>query len=644
MRKLVLLFIAALAFGQVEAQQWGLYTLYAVKGSNTAYLIDTSNTVYHSWSFSSSKSTVYSTYLDQDKNLWRSYKPSANTWNTGPCHGGIQKVAWDGTVLWDFTYYANGDYTAHHDICPLPNGNVLLICYDYRSSTEATQAGSSSASTFYSEKIVEMQQTGPTTYSIVWEWYLWDHLCQSYNSAKDNYVSNTADHPELMNINYAGSGMLPDRYHMNGLDYNEELDQIVFSMHFMNQAFVIDHSTTTAEAAGHSGGNSGKGGDFLYRWGNPASYGATGTTQFATIHDAHWVSSDNPNYPDYLAGFNNEGGTSGKSAVTIWQPPYNGYNYSMTAGTQTPANEAYQYNSSFTTTNEGNSQQLPNGNMIVNNSFGRTIYEINSSGSTVWSYTYGTGGQGSSHAYRFSKCEVRGPVASITADTDICEGDALSLTAVGTSVTETSPSYTYAWASNPAGFTSSNASETLYPTVQTTYTVTITNASLGCWDTASVTVSIHPQPATPVITDQGSYLSSSSASAYQWYLDGNLIAGATSQNYTPLTTGDYTVMITDEWGCTATSAPVNFIATALTEDDAYLINVYPNPGNGQLYLSGSWIDAGNFTMTVFNPFGQMIGMFSNERHPDLSMLPEGVYQLRFQNAQQTLTRTCIIQK
>ena len=58
--------------------------------------------------------------------------------------------------------------------------------------------------------------------------------------------------------------------HCNGLDYNSALDQIALSCRGMNEVYIIDHSTTTEEAVGHTGGNAGKGGDILYRWGNPS--------------------------------------------------------------------------------------------------------------------------------------------------------------------------------------------------------------------------------------------------------------------------------------------------------------------------------------------------------------------------------------
>lgn len=502
-----------------SAQQWGLYTLYAPRNGTTAYLIDTNSTVYKQWSFSSSKKTVYSTHLTKGDTLVRAYKPTGNTWNVGPCHGGFQKVLWDGTIVWDYTYYSNGSYSPHHDICPMPNGNLLVICLESKSGTESQAAGCSSNITLYAESILELKPTGTNTATIVWEWHLWDHLCQNTNSSKPNYVTSFVNNPQMLNINYTTTGTNSDRWHMNGIDYNADLDQIAISMHFMNEVYVIDHSTTTAEAAGHTGGNSGMGGDFLYRWGNPASYGATGSTVFDVVHDAHWVRSDHPLYPNYLVGYNNDGPTGNITTVDIFAPPYNGNNYTLNLGSAYgPTSYAYRYTSSFHATNEGNSHQLPNGNMLVNNAFG-SIYEVNSAGTTLWTKTSAL----SSHAYRYDLCYVRGPVASVSATpSTISQGSAVTLSASALSVTETNPTYTYSWTSDPAGFTSSLQSTVDYPVTSTTYTVVVTNTALGCTDTATVSVdvvvgldegstpeqlSVWPNPSDGIFHLSGTYLS-----------------------------------------------------------------------------------------------------------------------------------------
>ncbi|MBI5217630.1 MAG: aryl-sulfate sulfotransferase [Bacteroidia bacterium] len=518
-----------------HSQQWGLYTLYATKNGVKAYLIDTADSpvAYKTWSFPSNKKSGYSAYLVPGDTLVRTYSYTGNVLQGGGMTGGVQKVTWNGTVVWDFVY-STSTYCIHHDICPMPNGNVLMISYDVRTAAEATQAGSSSNSVFHSEKIIEVKPTGPTTGTIVWEWKLWDHLCQNYNAAKDNYVTSIVNNPQLMNINYNGTGNLPDRYHMNGIDYNAALDQIVVSIHFMNSCFVIDHSTTTAEAAGHTGGNSGKGGDFLYRWGNPSSYGATGTTIFNVVHDAHWVPNDNPNYPNYLAAYNNCGGTGGKTAIDIWNPPYDGNNYSLTLGSAfAPATYNYRYNATFTATNEGNSHQLPNGNMIVNN-FQGNIYEVNSAGAIIWTKT----GANSSHAYRYSKCYVRGPVVSAGASlTEISPGASVILNASAISVTETNPSYIYSWSSSPSGFSSTMQNPTVTPSIETTYTVTVTDVNTGCSGSASVTINVTQTSKTDVITDDNGFTFFPNPTAGIINLQGNFDMNT-----------DYEISIYDSYG------------------------------------------------------------------------------------------------
>ncbi len=94
------------------SQQWGLYTLYAKKNGTKAYLVDTANSPsnYHDWTFPSNKRSAYSAYLIHGDTLVRTYKPSGNNWNAGAITGGIQKVTWNGTVAWDYTYYSSGLY------------------------------------------------------------------------------------------------------------------------------------------------------------------------------------------------------------------------------------------------------------------------------------------------------------------------------------------------------------------------------------------------------------------------------------------------------------------------------------------------------------------------------------------------------
>ena len=297
----------------------------------------------------------------------------------------LQMVDWNGTVLWDYTY-SNSSYNLHHDFCPLPNGNILAIAYEAKTAAEVTTAGCNISHVMWPDKIVEFQPTGTNSATIVWEWHAWDHLVQDYDASKNNY-GVVADHPELLDINYNNTSNVKDWMHMNGIDYNPILDQIAFSCHNLDQIFVIDHSTTTAEAASHSGGISGKGGDILYRWGDPAHYDTPGTAILNVVHDAHWIPEGYPN-AGYLVGFNNNGVSQNQSSVDLVSPPLNGFNYDWTPGSAfSPSSYTLRQTCNGHSNNMGNSEQFPNGNMMVCTAQSGTVYEINSTGTQLWTYT-----------------------------------------------------------------------------------------------------------------------------------------------------------------------------------------------------------------------------------------------------------------
>ena len=187
--------------------------------------------------------------------------------------GKVQIIEPDGTVSWDYDVNTDQELS-HHDVEMLPNGNVLIIVWDARTYEESVARGYSGDQPFvYTERLIEVN---PTNSQIVWEWDSWDHLIQDADPDKANF-GVIADNPQKIDINFidilrkdvAEDG---DIMHANGLDYDAEKDVIYLSVNFFSEVWVIDHSTSSEEAMTSSGGNYGKGGDLIYRFGNPSAY------------------------------------------------------------------------------------------------------------------------------------------------------------------------------------------------------------------------------------------------------------------------------------------------------------------------------------------------------------------------------------
>jgi hypothetical protein len=616
MRK-ILLHTLFLALSSVAfAQQWPGYVLYSVSNSNSAYLLDTSGNVYHTWTMTNA-GTGYSTYMEPGGTIVRTVKVTNGSYNGGGLTGRCQKVDYAGTVTWDWTHSAS-TYLLHHDHHVLPNGNVLFIAYENKTAAEVSAAGCSQSLIVQSEKIIEVQPTGATTGNIVWEWHLWDHLVQNVDANKANYQTSISAHPELLNVNYS---IQKDWIHMNGIDYNEALDQIVVSSHNLSEIYIIDHSTTTAEAASHAGGLAGKGGDFLYRWGNPQVYsaGTAANKILKVVHDAHWIPAGSPN-AGRIVGFNNDGISTQQSCIDYVDPPLNGYNYDLNPGpAYLPSSYTTRVAANGHASNMSNSEQYPNGNTQICMATLGTIYEIDASGTVIW--TQQINGGFVPQAHRYSECYINGgtePTALVSASTDsICAGDAVTLNLTPGGGTN----YTYNWASSPAGFSSTAQNPVVNPTVSTTYTVTVTSG--GCITATTVGITV-VAPTTPSITQNGDTLFASAGASYQWYLNGNIIAGATNNTYIPTQSGNYTVVITNAAGCeSAASSPITVTIVAINRGLGAGWMVYPNPTKGALRIVAP--AASEFVVTIADACGKRVLVGANAQVLDLSTLQPGLY-------------------
>jgi len=378
------------------------YTLFAPLRAGSAYLIDVLGRLVHSWELAYWPGMAV--YLLEDGSLLvtGSYSPSEEPRLSAGGQGGIVQIYdWDGNLTWSYTY-SNDDHRQHHDVEMLPNGNVLLIAWEYKTEEEADEAGRTrcvDGDGLWPDVLIEVKPTGPVSGEIVWEWRAWDHIVQDTDSELPNF-GDPAEHPELIDINYQ-IGFSSDWLHTNAVDYNPEFDQILLSVHNTGEMWIIDHSTTTEEAAQHTGGDGGRGGDLLYRWGNPAAYGAgTGSDQqLFGQHDTQWIEAGRPGAGNVLV-FDNGLRRSGRYSriVEVETPGAVDGSYPLTGDSYGPEAPVWTYQadppSDFFAANLSGAQRMPNGNTLICAGRSGQIFEVTASGDVVWSYINPVTGSG----------------------------------------------------------------------------------------------------------------------------------------------------------------------------------------------------------------------------------------------------------
>jgi hypothetical protein len=360
------------------------YILSGAWAGKTTTLYDNKLNIVTTWDHSklSNSANGYSCYIMPNGHLLRSAQapivkkgttqisPPANA---APQQGIIDEIDAQGNVVWSYQL-CDSIYMLHHDFKLLSNGNILAVTFVRYSRAQMIAAGVDStikdmgggaAKSMLGEKIVEIKpdhEKGEG--SIVWEWTMFDHVAPKEQALNNpNLISGS-----IVNALFSGQWV-----HLNGLDYDSTRDLIVFTSRVFSELFVIDHSTTTAEAKSHSGGKHGKGGDILYRWGHTSNYLQNGTQTIRVLHCPTWIPKGYPGEGNILFFHNNLNGTSGASEVVEITPPFDndGKFIQPTATGFGPESPAWLYapSSDFRSDYMSSTFRLPNGNTLIHEAY-----------------------------------------------------------------------------------------------------------------------------------------------------------------------------------------------------------------------------------------------------------------------------------
>ena len=390
------------------------YTLIAPFTDPQAYLIDIEGTIVKKWRVTHRPG--FTAYLLEDGCFLRTTCRAPVTFSAARgATGGIQKLDWDGNVVWDYRLPPEMGI-AHHDLEVLPNGNILMLAWVMKTEADLIATGRDPAkienrppqfdslngsetlneqakqTRLLSEVILEIEPVGEDDAKIVWKWDAWDHLVQAFDETKPNYGQPT-DRPERIDLNYCGASKF-DWLHINSLDYNAELGQIMVSCRSFNEVWIIDHQTSMEEAASSSGGRYGKGGDLLYRWGNPFSYGM-GTPDSQMLfsqHDAQWIPQGYPGGGHVLLFNNGDLPHAGKrdfSSVDEFVLPIDDSGvYSKPVAAAYPPQELFWnfHHRQARSERISGAQRMKNGNTLICYGQMGLVLEVDSQGKIVWEF------------------------------------------------------------------------------------------------------------------------------------------------------------------------------------------------------------------------------------------------------------------
>ncbi len=284
----------------------------------------------------------------------------------GGTGGTIQEIDWDGKVVWEYVLAEPYKVMQHHTFHRMPNGNTLILGWEYMTKEEALKAGRDPKNFlpgpvvskkikyegFWNDFVIEVNKKGET----VWEWHVKDHLGKG---------------PDKLDFNYVLPRPVGDLYntydwsHFNTVSYIPETDTVVLNSRNLAEFYFINHKTGKIE----------------YRWGNPTTYDPkakkpswydNGDQKVWGSHCATPLANGN-----VLVFDNGSERPEGNRSAAVEVDPKTGkvvWEYRS------------RHSNSFYSYRQGGVQRLPNGNTLICSTHGGHLIEVTPDKKVVWEF------------------------------------------------------------------------------------------------------------------------------------------------------------------------------------------------------------------------------------------------------------------
>jgi hypothetical protein len=211
------------------------------------------------------------------------------------------------------------------------------------------------------------------------------------------------------------------------------------------------------------------------------------------------------------------------------------------------------------------------------------------------------------------------PVIVSKGDISICRGD--------TGIVEVAATGNVLWQPS-SGLQNTNAPLTAaFPQNTTNYTITATDSN-NCTSSNTVKVTVRDMPPIPVISVYQNLLSAISGYSYQWYLNDSLLTNFNNNVIQPAVSGNYRVIITNQFNCSATSEYFFYEApSGIAEKNDSGLKIFPNPTNGHFTIHFENNNP-DFSVFIYDITGSLVfekDKIGQHTTIDISSLPQSVF-------------------